>query len=284
MHASMLVMERTDVAGGLARVVAYIRSHLSEPLDLCELAARASFSRFHFHRVFRAVAGEPLAAFIRRERLQRAALELRRGGDVGRIGLDAGYDTHSAFARAFKEHFGVTPSAFRNDRSLPVVPEHAMPRFRGHSMDVTVQEFPPRRLLALRHVGPYRNAGGAFAQLVQLAVQRGLLTPSTEFLGLSYDSPDDVDEEQLRFDACITSSAAPAEPLCEIVHDGGKHAVYRHVGPYQLIEHVFDRLFDAVVFSDIYVVRDAPCVEIYRNDPETVPPAELITDVCIPIH
>lgn len=282
----MLAMKRTDVAGGVANVTAHIRAHLQEPLDLARLADLAGFSRYHFHRVFRAVVGEPLAAYIRRERLQRAALALRHGdADVTAVALDAGYETPSAFSRAFGEHFGVTPSAFRSDDTVPVVPAHAWPRFRGNPMEVRVEVLPPRRLVALRHVGSYRKAGNAFEQLVALAGARGLIVPGTEFLGLSYDDPEAVGEDALRLDACITSSQDSVdEPLRVIEHAGGRHAVYRHVGPYQLIEHVFDRLFDAVVFSGVHELRDAPCVEIYRNDPASVTPGELITDVCIPIR
>jgi AraC family transcriptional regulator len=281
----MLAMKRTDAAEGLANAAAYIRGHLNDPLDLTELADRAGFSRFHFHRVFRAVVGEPLAAYVRRERLQWAAGRLRDGGrDVTSIALEAGYETPSAFARAFREHYGVAPSAFRDDASLPIVPEHALPRFRGRPMDVGVIELPPRRLFALRHVGSYRKVGAAFERLLKIAGESGLMRPGTEVLGLSYDDPDSTLAEELRFDACITArDAKPPEPLYVLEHEGGRHAAYRHVGPYQLLEHVFDRLFDAVVFSGIYRLREAPCIEIYQNDPHVVEPQELITDVCIPI-
>jgi AraC family transcriptional regulator len=281
----MLAMKQSSVAHGLANVTAYIRRHLNEPLDLAELAARAGFSRYHFHRVFRAVVGEPLAAYVRRERLQLAALTLRgRVRCVTAVALDAGYQTHSAFTRAFTEHFGVTPTAFRSDDSTPVVPHHALPRFRGRAMDVTVVTLPARRLLGLRHVGSYRTVGEAFERLHALAGQRRLIAATTEFLGLSHDDPAAAEESELRFDACITSDCESVQaPLRLLELAGGRHAVYRHQGPYQLLEHIFDRMFDAVVFSSSFELRDAPCVEMYRNDPRLVEEEELVTDVCIPI-
>jgi AraC family transcriptional regulator len=281
----MLAMKQSSVARGLADVTAHIRRHLNEPLDLNDLADRAGFSRYHFHRVFRAVVGEPLAAYVRRERLQQSALALRRTNQsITALALEAGYDTPSAFTRAFTEHFGVTPSEFRRDDSTPVVPQHALPRFRGEPMAVRVITLPARRLLALRHVGSYRNVGDAFARLLAIAAPRNLVTDATEFLGLSYDDPDAIAESALRFDACMTAGGEVVpEPLRWLEHAGGKHAVYRHCGPYQLLEHVFDRMFDLVVFSGEYELRDAPCVEIYRNDPKAVKTEDLITDVCIPI-
>ena len=55
------------------RVIFHVERHLGEPLHLEELARVACFSPFHFHRIFAAFTGEPLAAFIRRLRLERAA-------------------------------------------------------------------------------------------------------------------------------------------------------------------------------------------------------------------
>lgn len=65
-----------------------------------ELARVACFSSFHFHRIFAAMTGETLADHVRRLRLERAA-------------LDAGYEAHEAFTRAFKAAYGVSPVEFR---------------------------------------------------------------------------------------------------------------------------------------------------------------------------
>lgn len=281
----MVVMKRTDVATGLAEITAYIRSNLAGPLDLAEMAARAGFSRYHFHRVFRAVAGEPLAAYVRRERLQRAARALRDGDDdVTELALRVGYDSPSSFTRAFTDHYGVPPTEFRSDGSLPVVPPHALPRFRSRTMEFGIETLEPLRLLGLRVTGTYRySVPAAFERLVSIARTNGLIGARTQFLGLSYDNPEMIEASELRFDACITSDADPVDELRRIDFSGGRFAVYRHTGPYELLEHVFDRLFDAVIFSGECELRDAPCLEIYRNDPETTQQKELLTDVCIPI-
>jgi len=82
----------------------------------------AFFSPYHFHRIFAAFTGEPLAAFIRRLRLECAAQRLvHLDASVTEIALDAGYETPAAFTRAFSAHFGVAPSAYRG-RNQPVPP------------------------------------------------------------------------------------------------------------------------------------------------------------------
>src|SRR5580692_2939940 len=103
-----------DYQGRILRVLTHIQEHLDESLDLEELARVACFSSFHFHRIFAAMTGETIADHVRRLRLERAALELRAGGKpVIQVALDAGYEAHEAFTRAFKAAYGVSPTEFR---------------------------------------------------------------------------------------------------------------------------------------------------------------------------
>ena len=95
-------------------VMRYIREHINEPLNRESLAAVAGFSVPHFHRVFSAHVGESAASYVRRLRLERAGRKLRLGAvDITEVALAAGYDTHAAFSKAFKQQFGLSPSQFR---------------------------------------------------------------------------------------------------------------------------------------------------------------------------
>ncbi|HUE98102.1 MAG TPA: AraC family transcriptional regulator [Anaerolineales bacterium] len=95
-------------------VLRYIREHISEPLDRELLANVAGFSVPHFHRIFTAQVGESAVSYVRRLRLERAGRKLRMGAvDITEVALAAGYDTHAAFSKAFKQQFGLNPSEFR---------------------------------------------------------------------------------------------------------------------------------------------------------------------------
>lgn len=103
-----------DHADCIEDVMRYIREHISEPLDRETLAAVAGFSIPHFHRVFTAHVGESAISYVRRLRLERAARKLRMGAvDITEVALAAGYDTHAAFSKAFKQQFDLSPSEFR---------------------------------------------------------------------------------------------------------------------------------------------------------------------------
>jgi AraC family transcriptional regulator len=103
-----------DHAECIEAVMRYIHAHISEPLDRETLAEVASFSVPHFHRVFTAHVGESAVSYVRRLRLDRAGRKLRMGAvDITEVALAAGYDTHAAFSKAFKQQFGLSPSEFR---------------------------------------------------------------------------------------------------------------------------------------------------------------------------
>jgi len=54
------------------RAIDHVLGHLHRPIRLEEVARVAGVSPFHFHRVFRALAGETLGEFVKRLRLERA--------------------------------------------------------------------------------------------------------------------------------------------------------------------------------------------------------------------
>jgi AraC family transcriptional regulator len=98
----------------IEEVTRYIRQHIDEPLNRETLAAVAGFSVPHFHRIFTAQKGENVAAYVRRIRLERAGWKLRMGAvDITEVALAAGYESHAAFSKAFKQQFGFSPSEFR---------------------------------------------------------------------------------------------------------------------------------------------------------------------------
>jgi len=104
----------TDYGERIYHVQKYVREHTDEELNREVLAAVAGFSVPHFHRIFTAHVGENIASYVRRVRLERAGRKLRMGAvDITEVALAAGYDSHAAFSKAFKQHFGLSPSEFR---------------------------------------------------------------------------------------------------------------------------------------------------------------------------
>lgn len=97
----------------------YIESHFSAGLALGDVAVAAGVSPFHLTRVFQAATGWPVVRYLRARRLSEAARELAGGApDILDVALSAGYGSHEAFTRAFREQFGSTPEDVRQRGSL----------------------------------------------------------------------------------------------------------------------------------------------------------------------
>lgn len=97
----------------------YIEGHLTADLSLEEVAAIAGVSRFHLSRAFAESTGHGLSSYVRNRRLTLAAQRIATGApDILAVALDAGYGSHEAFTRAFRQLFGLTPEQLRAKASL----------------------------------------------------------------------------------------------------------------------------------------------------------------------
>lgn len=102
------------------KTVWFIESQFRDgELSLDRMAEHAGVSRSHLSRIFPVATGYPLSSYLRGRRLTEAAKELVNGApDILGVALDAGYGSHEAFTRAFRDQFGLTPDEVRRRRSL----------------------------------------------------------------------------------------------------------------------------------------------------------------------
>ena len=100
---------------GLNQTIAYIENHLTGEIDYEALAKLACCSAYHYQRMFAYMAGVPLSEYIRRRRMSRAAVDLQAGEKVIDVSLRYGYQSPTAFNRAFQSVHGIAPSAVREE-------------------------------------------------------------------------------------------------------------------------------------------------------------------------
>jgi AraC family transcriptional regulator len=274
-----------DYRERLVRTLVYIQEHLDGPLELDEVAGVAAFSSFHFHRIFRGLVGETLKEHTRRLRLERAARNLKRSEEpIIQIALQAGFETHESFTRAFGDMFGVPPSAYRNSSTLDGGSGYQPPEY-GEPPAVDLQDLPPLQLLFLRHVGPYAQVGAVWMRLMTWAGMRGLLGPGMKLIGIVHDDPDVTPEGKIRYDAAVTvSRPVQAEGDFGLMEfPAGRYAVYLHKGPYEALGKVYQRIYGGWLPRSGYSLRDLPAFEQYLNSPQTAAPADLLTAIHVPI-
>lgn len=265
---------QTHWADRILRVLDHVHAHLDEELTPEQLSDLAGFSLHHFHRVFRGMVGESVMGYVRRLRLERAAFRLKHaGGDVTSVAFAHGYESHEAFTRAFRAHFGLPPSAYRD-------------REREHErvIEATIRDEAPRRLLTTTHVGPYEQVGAVWGNLVGVVAGLGLpaLGPT---VGLVHDDPEITPPEKCRYEAgwLIAATARVEPPPGFAIRElpGGPHAVALHRGPFANILDTYVALLGRFLpRRGVEVARD-PVLEIYLDAPGSVPEAELRTEVVV---
>lgn len=240
----------------LHRVLEYIDAHIAETLDLETLAKVASFSAFHFHRLFAAWTGERLGEYVRRRRLELAASRLvsQPALEVFDVAVGVGFGSAEAFSRAFKTHFGSAPGTWRKQALLRKTqvgnPDQAKSNsshpgfgYRGdhvastqpapeEQMKVRLETLPPVHVACLRYVGPYGEALESFWKetVYPWMVANGL--QDAERYGISHDDPSITAADKCRYDACVVvarDSVLTGGALKTIL-PGGRYAVQDFTG------------------------------------------------------
>jgi AraC family transcriptional regulator len=270
----------------LRRVSAYIHDHLDEELDMEKFAEIACMSSYHWHRIYRAIYGETLAATVKRLRLHRAAGDIVRTDlDVSEIAKRSGYPNVQSFNRIFKSVYGMPPARYRKEGSHTTF--QLSPYGKTQAMfDITLRKIEPIQLVGVAHAGSYMQISKAFETLFGTLYARGLAKPDMRMIGVYLDDPDIVPVEKLRSIACVSSDGPVAAefPLEPRTLDGGEYAVLRHKGPYADMHGAYQWLYAEWLPKSGRQLRDSVMFEEYLNNPREVPPTELLTDIYMPLN
>lgn len=317
--------QRDEYVHRINRVMDYMEAHVGDDLTLQELAHVAEFSPFHFHRIFGAMVGETLFQFLQRIRVEKAAMKLLNNPrePVTRIAMECGFSGSPAFARAFKETFGMSATQWRsgghekyrnlrkaeskasqatgNPRKDPVTfsfyidsaaRNHIWRTKVKHKnlIQVEVKDMPALEVAYMRHIGPYQGDSQLFQRLTEKLMMwagpRGLLRfPETQLIAVYHDDPEITAEEKLRVSMCITvPEDTPGDgEIGRMTVPGGKFALARFELADDEYQEAWDTVFGSWLPQSGYQPDDRLCYELYRNNPEEHPEKKCIVDICVPV-
>jgi AraC family transcriptional regulator len=269
----------------MRRVIEHVYDHLDGPLDLNALADIACLSPHHWHRVYHAMHGETMAQTVKRLRLHRAAGHLAHTArPIVQVAREAGYPSLASFNRTFKSVYGLPPARYRAGGQHSAFSTPA-PQHGGPGFEVALRDLPALSLLGVEHRGSYMDIGRAFDRLYGLIASSGLGRPGMRMLALYFDDPAVTPQAELRSTAAVVGCARPAADigLVEIELAAGPHAVLGYVGPYASMRAAYDWLFADWLPRSGREPAGGPFVEEYLNNPRDTPPAELRTDIWLPL-
>lgn len=143
------------------------------------------------------------------------------------------------------------------------------------------------KVVALRHIGPFELIGDKFSKLWQWVGKNQV--PAQGCLGMWLDDPSTVPAEELRSDACIVvpeSFKLGDLGGLDLRTDhvvGGEYAVVTHLGPYDGLGEAWGTFCKEALPALGRETAPGPTFEMYVNDCSTVPPAEVRTDLFVPL-
>ncbi|MEA5083457.1 MAG: AraC family transcriptional regulator [Lachnospiraceae bacterium] len=254
----------------------YIEEHLSDNIDYERVSKVACCSTYHFQRMFSYMADIPLSEYIRRRRMTMAAVDLQNGEEkIVDIALKYGYDSPTAFNRAFQSVHGIAPSLVKSGGV-------SLKSFSPISFKITIKgaaemDYRLEKKNAFRIIGvgePLQteieknfesvpkmwqkaSLDGTIPKLVTLMNSEPL-----GILGVSVCN----DMENWRYLIAVASTEPMDESLEEYIIPPSTWAVFSGEGTGKSIQELEKRIVMEWLPTSGYEYTNAPEIEVYLND------------------
>lgn len=282
------------------KVIDFIDRNIGKSYSLQELSAISNFSKYHFHRIFCSLVGEPLFQYILRLRLEKCAsvLALEPKRKLSDIALHYGFSDLSIFSRHFKKQFGVSPSSYRaeflkksnysqtnsniqricNCSEIYLCPELNTNKWTNQMeiiKRVEVQNFSAITVAYIRNFGAY--AGNSFSyeksrnELFAWAISKDLMNKEGfKYLIVYHDNPSVALNDKLRMSLCVTipENFETDGVVGKMGIDGGKYLVCECELTTEDFPKAWEWIYRNWFPNSNYIPDDKPYFELYKEQPQ----------------
>ena len=255
----------------------FIESHFAGEISLGAIAEVAGVSRYHVTRAFGEATGFSVMRYVRGRRLSEAAKALADGApDILAVALDAGYGSHEAFTRAFRDQFGPAPEQVRAQRHLDnialvepikmdttVLPDLKPPRF---------EELKPLLVAGLSERYDCESSKAIPAQWQRFAPHIGNIAGQVGWTayGVRHNCDEDGNFDYTAGVEVASFSALPSE-FGRVRIPAQRYAVFSHADHVSTIRRTIVTIWNKWLPGSGLQVADAPDFERYGEsfDPRT---------------
>jgi AraC family transcriptional regulator len=289
----------TEYTRRIDRVIDHLRQHLDRAVSLEELADVACFSKFHFHRIFRAVTGETVKECTNRLRVEKAARLLRFSRRrVTEIALDCGFSSSATFARAFRLAYDTTPSEFRRTgeiknskirKALTTGQEYVLPMSpaaKRAAFPVRLVDLPAREIAYIRVTDAFDadRVIEAIRTITAWARRESVYASGTLF-GMTMDDPDVTPAHLYRYEVCFAPGAPFACPagISRMTLPAMRYAVTSVSGDLRMVATAWDYLLREWLITSAFEPEPAPALEVFRDKDAATDWSHFELDGCFPI-
>lgn len=272
----------------LNSTINYIEEHLLDEIDYVRLGEIAGCSAYHYQRMFTYMAGVSLSEYVRRRKMSLAAVDLKSGEKIIDVALKYGYQSPTAFNRAFQSIHGIAPSLIKNEGVS--VKSYSPLRFTMTVKGVEEMNYRIEKRDSFRIVGVSmpldKEIEKNFMQVPQMwgrvatdgtlpKIAAMMNTDIKGVLGVSACN----DEEQWTYYIAVASTLAVEAPFLEYEVPAATWAIFSGEGTGTSIQELERRIVTEWLPSSGYEYGNAPDIEVYLN-PD---PANATYEVWIPV-
>ena len=254
-----------------------IERNSTQSLTLDGIAAACGVSRSHLAHAFGTATGVSVMQYVRARRLSAAARALAAGApDILSIALEAGYGSHEAFTRAFRDRFQQTPESVRERGSVAglalVGPLELRPQANVRLDPPRVVDHPIVLVVGLAERCSFDTTITIPTQWQRFMECYDSIPYKRDEIpiGISY-SADDDGQFQYMCGAEVHRFSARSRGLLHLEIPPRQYAVFEHSGHVSTIYETYRSIWNEAMPATGRAVADAPVIERHNPafDPRT---------------
>lgn len=296
-----------DYKNRINRVFEYIDENLHGDLSLNIVAEIAFFSPYHFHRIFKFITEETLNQYVTRRRIEKSVLDLlHKTISTTTIAHKFGFSEVSAYTRAFKKYYNVSPTAFRrqnpnrfskirqlNSKNGQNYPDNEkyiciinnLKNWIEMHAKIEIKEIPELNVAGITHIG-MDGVETTFEKILRWATPKGLLKDPEAKLGrVFYDSAKVTALDKVRMSIfLLTKRPFKTEGEINRLTINKSKCI---VGRFEITPNEFEKSWTGLfVWMNENGYKKSPenPFEIYHNDFREHPENKFIVDLYIPVE
>ncbi len=278
-------METAIATSVKKEVLHYIQHHLNGNLSLETLAKFSGYSGFYLHRLMRKELGEPIGNYIKRKRIESAAMLLGLTDYPASTIKDlVGYENSAAFSKAFLQVMGCSPRDFRKKNffknTYAQLPEEYV------SLDYKIVRMNDWQVIAFPAIRNYfdKSLFTCWQPVKDFLTNSGINTTNLQYWGVLHECPNLTGRTDCRYDAALSlaSGVAPKD-LFNTQYAGGKFVVFKFCAPYACLKDISLKISNYILNHTKLEFREGCSFLRYLQNPITASPDYLLTEWYLPV-
>lgn len=131
-----------SILNDLNEAVNYIERNIKDKIILEDIATSLHLSKYHFHRIFKAVTNKKLMEYVRKRKLSLSLNDLLNTEyKIKDIAANFGFEHEQSYSRSFKKTFGIPPSQFRlNRQQVPIIDKLDLSAIRALEIGIILSQ------------------------------------------------------------------------------------------------------------------------------------------------